>query len=118
MKDRRSFLRMMAVGFVALAVVVAPAIADELFGVISKVDVEGKKVTVLEKDTDKEVIVTITDNTEYVTGKGTSKVDLEKLSKNVTKQIDAGKKGVRAKIDHDKGVASKITIQQKKKAAN
>src|SRR6187401_572133 len=76
MKDRRSFLRMLAVGCVALAVVVAPAIADELFGVISKVDVAGKKVTVIEKDTDKEVIISVTDNTEYVTGKGSSKLDL------------------------------------------
>src|SRR5262249_9008852 len=115
--DRRSFLRMLAVGFVALAVVVAPAIADELFGVISKVDIEGKKITVIEKDTDKEVIVSVTDNTEYVTGKGASKLDLAKLSKNVAKAVDAGKKGVRVKVDHEKNVASKITTQQKKKAA-
>jgi biopolymer transport protein ExbD len=118
MKDRRSFLRTMAAGIVALAVVVAPAIADELFGVIIKVDVPAKKITVVEKDTDKEVVLTTTEDTEYVTKKGTSKLDLEKLEKNVTKNIDAGKKGVFAKVTHEKGVASKISAAGKKKADN
>ncbi|WP_406699388.1 hypothetical protein V5E97_11015 [Singulisphaera sp. Ch08] len=116
MKDRRAFLRTLALGLVALSVVVAPAIADELFGVIIKVDAPAKKIVVLEKGTDKEVEVTTTDETEYVTKKGTSKLDLEKLSKNVTKQIDAGKKGVRAKVTHEKGVASSISTVGKKAA--
>ena len=116
MKDRRSVLRMLAAGFVALAVVVAPAIADELFGVITKVDVTGKKVTVVEKGSDKEVEVTITDDTEEVTKKGSNKINLEKLEKRVTKSIDAGKKGVFAKVTHEKGVASSISTVGKKKA--
>lgn len=116
MNGRRNFLRTLALGLVALSVVVAPAIADELIGVITKVDVSAKKITVLEKGTDKEVEVTTTDDTEYVTPKKTGKVNLEKLQKNVTKQIDAGKKGVRAKVTHDKGVASSISVVGKKAA--
>ena len=116
MNHRRSFLRTLAVSLVALTVIVAPVIADELFGTIIKVDVPTKKITVLEKDTDKEVEVTTTDDTEHVTDKGTDKVNLEKLQKNVTKQIDAGKKGVRAKVTHEKGVASSISTVGKKAA--
>src|SRR5689334_10484359 len=85
-KSRRRFpmkklLQTLAASFVAMAVVVVAANADELFGVLTKVDVDAKKVTVVEKETDKEVIVTITDDTEYVTKKGSSKIDLEKVSR-------------------------------------
>src|SRR4051812_12596618 len=66
MKNRRVFLLTMIAGAVALVVVAAPVIADELFGVITKVDVEGKKLTIVEKGTDKEVIVTVSDDTEAV----------------------------------------------------
>ena len=117
MKNRRTFLMTLVAGLMALAVIVAPVIADELFGVITKVDVEGKKITVANKEDDKDVVVTITDDTEYVTPKGTSKVDLEKLSKNVAKIQEKGKKGITAKVTHEKNVASKITVQFKKKDA-
>ena len=117
MKNRREFLLMLTAGVVALAVIAAPVIADELFGVITSVDVEGKKVTVVEKGTDKEVVVTITDDTEYVTPKQSSKIDLEKLSRNIEKAKEKGKKGIRVTVTHEKKVASKITVTAKKKAA-
>jgi hypothetical protein len=115
MKSRRAFLMTLTCGVVALAVIVAPVIADELFGVITKVDVAGKKLTVEEKDTEKEVEVTTTDNTEYVTPKGASKIDLEKVAKNIEKAKAKGKKGIPVQVTHDKGVASKITVAAKKK---
>lgn len=118
MKNRRSFLLAMTSTLVALVVMVGPAIADELFGVITKVDVAEKKLTVLEKDTDKEVIVTTNDTTEWVTKKGTSKVDLEKIEKNITKAKEKGAKGISVKIEHDKAVASKIHMVPRKKAAD
>jgi hypothetical protein len=118
MKNRRTFLLTLTAGLMAMAVIVAPVIAEELFGVITKVDVEGKKLTVIEKDTDKEVIITTTDDTERQTKDGFVKLDLEKLSKQVAKNQDAGKKGVNAKIEHEKGVASKIYSAKKKAAAN
>jgi biopolymer transport protein ExbD len=118
MKNRREFLLTLTAGLVALVVVITPVIAEELLGVITKVNVEGKKLTVEEKESGKEIEVTVTDDTEYVTGKGAGKVDIEKLSKNIEKAKDAGKKGVMAKITHEKGVASKIVAAAKKKAAN
>jgi hypothetical protein len=115
MKNRRTFLLAMTSAVVALGVIVAPVIADELFGVLTSVDVAGKKVTVVEKDTDKEIVVTITDNTEYVTPKGSSKVDLEKLAKNIEKAKEKGRKGIGVQVTHEKAVASKITVAAKKK---
>lgn len=110
MKNRRTFLLTLTSGLVALAVLAAPVIAEELLGVITKVDVAGKTLTVTPKGEDaKDVTVTITDATEYVSKKeGSTKVDLEKLAAKVAKAQDAGKKGVFAKIEHEKGVASKI----------
>ena len=78
-----------------------------LLGVLTKVDVEGKKITVVEKDTDKEIEIKITDETEQVSKKGNAKVDLEKLETKVKKAQDAGKK-VNIKVTHDKNVASKL----------
>ena len=69
-----------AVGFGAMAFVVGIVIADELLGVMSKVDVEGKKITVIEKGTDKEIEIKITDDTESGERKAEfAKVNLEKL---------------------------------------
>ncbi len=118
MKNRRTFLLSLTTVAVALAVIVGPAIADELMGTITKVDASAKKLTVVEKGTDKEVEVTVNDDTEWVTPKGSSKLDLEKVEKNLTKQKDAGKKGINVTVTHEKAVASKITVAAKKKAAN
>jgi len=118
MKTRRSFLLTMTAGLVALAVLAAPVIAEELFGVITKVDVAGKKLTVTPKGEDKDIEVTVTDDTEYVTAKGANKVDLEKLSKQLAKAQEKGKKGFNVTITHEKGVASKITAPAKKKTNN
>ena len=117
MMNRRVLLVAFSSAFVALTLVVGPAIADELFGVITKVDPEAKKVTVIEKDTDKEVLVTITDDTEYVTKKGSSKIDMEKVAKNIEKAKEKGNKGINVQITHEKGVASKISQVAKKKDA-
>jgi hypothetical protein len=119
MTNRRKFLTILTTGFVALAFVVGSTLADELLGVLTKVDIEGKKVTVVEKDTDKEVEVTVTDDTEYTQGKNSGKIDLEKVSKGVEKAKGKGAKGINVTVTHEKGTASKIVAkgQQKKKAA-
>jgi biopolymer transport protein ExbD len=114
MQSRRKLFLKLAVCFVATGFVVASVVADELLGVLSKVDVEGKKITVVEKDTDKEIEVKVTDDTEYPK-KGNTKYDLEKLEGSVKKATDAGKK-VNVKVTHDKNVASKIEFQKKKGA--
>ena len=110
MKTRRSFVLSLTAGFVALGLIAGTALADELLGVLTKVDVEGKKITVVEKGSDKEVVVTITDKTEEVTKKGANPVNLEKLAKGLAKQQDAGKKGISVKVEHEKAVASKIQL--------
>ena len=118
MQSRLGFLFKLTAGFAAMAlVVVGSVIADELLGTITKVDVEGKKITVVEKDTDKEIDLKITDETETKTKDGYAKVDLEKLDSRVKKIQDAGKKGIEAKIYHEKGVASKIEAKFRKKKA-
>jgi hypothetical protein len=122
MRTRRGFLFTVVAGFVAMAFVVGTVIADELLGVMSKVDVEGKKITVIEKDTDKEIEVKITDDTQQVVKKkgdaepSLVKVDLEKLEKGVKRATDAGKKGVEIKVTHEKNVASKIEVKFGKRA--
>ena len=117
MKNRRNFVMGLISCAVALVVIVAPAIADELFGTITMVDAEAKKVTVVEKDTDKEVLVTVTDETEWVTPKGSSKLDFTKVAKNLEKAKSQGKKGINVIVTHEKAVASKIAIPAKKKEA-
>jgi hypothetical protein len=114
MQSRRKLLLKFAVCFIATSFVVASVVADELLGVLSKVDTEGKKITVVEKDTDKEIEVKVNDDTEYPT-KNNTKYDLEKLEGLVKKQTDARKK-VNVKVTHDKKVASKIEFQKKKGA--
>jgi len=117
MYNRRGFFPSLMTGVVALTFVAASAFADELVGMLSQVDVDGKKITVIEKGTHKEIEVKITDETEVSTKKGSVKVDLEKIEKRLTKAKDKGRKGISVKVEHDKGVASKITYQAKKKAA-
>jgi len=117
MQNRRKFLLTLTAAIVGMGLVVASVVADELIGFITKADPDAKKITVVESDTDKEVVVTITDDTEYVTKKGTGKVDFEKLEKGIAKAKEKGAKGISVKVTHDKAVASKIEVQ-KKKAAN
>jgi hypothetical protein len=116
MMNRRGFMLAMTTGLVALCLVVGSVIADELLGVITKVDVDGKMLTIVPKDSDKEIKVKVTDKTETVSRKGTQKIDLEKLEKRLQKAQDRGAKGIEAKITHEKGVASKIQYTFKKKA--
>lgn len=113
MKNRRGLLLTLVAGLVAAAVIITPVIAAELMGVLSKVDVDGKKLTVIEKGSDKEVVITTTDATETVSKGETVKLDLEKLSKKLAKAQDAGKK-VGVIVTHEKGVASKIDFPKKK----
>lgn len=117
MNNRRTFLLAVLSGVVALGLVAGSALAEELLGVISKVDVEGKKVTVIEKGSDKEVEVKVKDDTEFVNAKGAAKsIDLEKVSKSVAKAQEKGRKGINVVVTHDKAVASKIAVSANKKS--
>ncbi len=112
MQTRRKFLLRFVVCCATMSLFVATAtvFAEELIGALTKVDVEGKKLTIVDKD-EKEVEVKVTDETEYPTKKDT-KYDLEKLNTLVKERKDAGKK-VNVKVTYDKSVASKIEFQKK-----
>jgi hypothetical protein len=115
MQDRRKFMLMLTAGLVTMAMVITPVIADEFFGIVTNVDLEGKKLTVLAKDG--EVEIKTTDSTEVSSTKG--EADLEELQRYVKKRQEAGKKGGIVKITHENKVASKILIGAfKKKEAN
>ena len=117
MMNRRGFMLALTTSLVAMVLVVGSVIADELLGTIIKVDTDAKQLTVVQKDTDKEIKVKVTDDTEQVTKKGTRRLDLEKLEKFLEKVQEKGRKGIQAKITHEKGVASKIQYVMRKKSA-
>jgi hypothetical protein len=116
MKNRRGFLLTLTAGLVAAVVIITPVIAEEFFGAVTNVDLEGNKITVLTKGGE-EVEVKTTDKTEVTSPKG--EMSLEKLAKYVAKVKEAGKKGAIVKVTHEGKVASKIEIVAgKKKAEN
>ena len=99
MPPRRSRVRVLVGGLVALAVLVLPALAEELLGTVKSVDADAKKLVVSEKGTLVSVEVTVTDRTAIETRRGES-VPLEKL-----------KTSSRVRVTHEDGVASKIVVQ-------
>ena len=111
MQNRRKFVLTLTACFVAMGFVVASVLADELLGMITKVDFDTKKVTVIEKDKDEEIVLKTNEDTEYVTKDGSVKVDkevFEKLEKGIEKAKEKGAKGIMAKITHEKKIISKI----------
>jgi hypothetical protein len=120
MQNRRKFWFTMFAAVAGMGLVVASVVADELFGVITKADADAKKITVLEKDTDKEIEIKTNDDTEYVSKGESVKVDkevYEKIEKGIEKAKEKGRKGITAKITYEKGVASKIVVEKRKKKA-
>ncbi len=101
-KTRRSLLAsVLAVAF-TLTVTVGTALAAELLGTIKSIDVDAKKLVVTEKDTDKDIDVTVNEKTEWVNKKGVvGKYDIAKA-----------KKGQYLEITHEGGVASKIVAKK------
>jgi hypothetical protein len=115
MMNRRGLMLSLTTGLVALVLVVGSVIADELQGTITKVDADSKVLTVVPKDSEKEIKIKVTEKTEVSKkGGGFEKVDLEKLGKAVERAIDKGAKGIQVKITHQSGVASKIERTKKK----
>ena len=100
MQTRRSWIRVLVGGPVALAVLVLPALAEELLGTVKSVDAGAKKVVVTEKGTLVNVEVTVTDRTVIETPQG-ERVPLENLEA-----------GSRVQVTHDEDdVASKIVVR-------
>ena len=110
-QTRRSLLTSVVAAALTLSITVGTAIAAELMGTIKSVDIEGKKILITEKGTDKDVEVTVTDDTEYETPKKKMKnYDLAKI-----------KKGTMVEVTHEDTKASKIVFKKgagKKKKDN
>ena len=110
-QTRRSLLTSVLAAAVTLSITVGTALAAELMGTIKSVDIEAKTILVTEKDTDKDIEVTVTDETEWETPKKKMKTyDLAKL-----------KKGTVVEVTHEDAKASKIVIKKgagKKKKDN
>ena len=121
MASTRGLIRVGAALATAMAVVVGSTFADEIFGVITKVDPAAKKITVVEKKTDKESVLEVGDDALLITPKDEagSKVDLKKLEDRIAraKEKNANSKGFTAKVTHEGGKVSKIQAIAKKKAA-
>jgi len=121
MSNYRGLIRAGAALAMALAVVMGSVLADEILGFVSKVDPAAKKITVLEKKTDKETVLEVGDDTLLITPKDEagSKVDLSKLEDRLTKakEKNANSKGIAAKIEYEGTKVKKIELTAKKKAA-
>jgi hypothetical protein len=112
MLSRRSWVRGLTTAAVALLVVAAPILADELIGTVQSTNVDAKSFLVMPKGGGDDVEVKINDKTEFETAKGKklTNFDLAKM-----------KKGTRVTVTHEKGVASKVVLSRgtpKKKEAD
>ena len=103
MLSRRSWLRGLTTSAVALLVVAAPILADELIGTVQSTNVDAKTFLVMPKGGGDDVEVTINAKTEFETSKG------KKLN-----NFDLGKmkKGTNVTVTHTKGVASKVVVSK------
>ena len=102
-QTRRSMIASALVVFVTMSLTLGTVFAAELLGTLKSVDADAKKIVVTEKGTDKDVEVTIKDDTEWVSPKGKTiaKYDLAKA-----------KKGMELEITHEGAVASKVVIKK------
>jgi hypothetical protein len=108
--------RMLICAAVGTCLLGIPALAEELMGYLTSIDVAASKVTVQDK-AGKDVLVTVTGDTTYETPKGKRAVDLDKLTKNLERAKEKGRKGIPVVVTHEKGVASNIKVEMKKKDA-
>jgi hypothetical protein len=106
MKSRRTSLMGLTCAAVALGLVVLPALADELVGRITAVNVDAKKISVSQKGSDVAIQLKVTDQTRLVTPKGDRPVDLAKLRD----RVEASKKGVPARVTYGGDSASEIQL--------
>jgi hypothetical protein len=108
MKNPRALLLALTTGIAAVTAVLTPALAEQLFGVITRVDLDENKIVLVTPGKEAPEIKT-TASTEVVSSHG-DKIDLKVLKGAVAKEQQAGKKGAFAKVTHENNIASKITV--------
>jgi hypothetical protein len=104
MQTRRKFMLAVTTTCVALALTVGTALAAELLGTVKSVDAEAKKIIVTPKDGGDDVVVTVKDDTEWVSPNGKTAKDYDYATKL--------KKGRQVEITHENAVASKIVLKK------
>ena len=111
MKNRRTFLMALTCAAVALALLVLPALADELAGRIVAVDVTNNTITVVRKGAPERSVLKVDKNTVIEFGKGEERpLDLEKLKK----RVEDSEKGIPAVVTYEDRTASKIRLGLRK----
>jgi hypothetical protein len=108
MTNRRELLPALLAGLLATAVLVSPALAEEIFGAITSVDLENQTLRVRTKD-NATVELKITESTVFVAAKG-DKLGVKDVAQAVARAKDAGKSGTLAKVSHENKVALKVTV--------
>src|SRR4051794_33213734 len=100
MRMTRNLVSAGAGALLAIALAGAPARAQQLAGTINSVDLDGRKLVVTEKVTDKNIDVSVTPQTRIVTAQG------QPLTLKVLKRGDG------VGITHNGGVAALIVVNQ------
>jgi hypothetical protein len=108
MNSLRGVLFTLAVALVTSAVITTPVLADDPFGAITNVDLDGNTLTLFTPD-GKENEIKSTDATEIITGKQV-KITLKELADAVTKAKGEGRQGVLARVTHEQNVATRIKV--------
>lgn len=101
MNSPRQFVLPLATGLLALAVLVAPVVADQFTGTVKSVDEIENELIVLDPKTDKNYQIQVLPATK-ITKEG-MKTELKKLMK-----------GDEVDIQHERGVAAEIKVKSKK----
>jgi len=96
----RSVVSAGAGAVLAIALAAAPARADQLAGIVNSVDLDGRKLVVTEKVTDKNIDIAVTPQTTIVTSQG------RPLTLKVLKRGDG------VGISHVGGVAATVVVNQ------
>jgi hypothetical protein len=110
MKSPRAVLLILTTGIAAATVVLTPVFAEQLFGVITNVDLEKNEVVLLTPEKQAApVTIKTTAGTEVVTSHG-DKIGLKDLKDAVDHEQAAGKKGAFAKLTRENDIATKISV--------
>lgn len=114
-QTRRPWFRLLVSATVALLFMVVAVKAEEIFGILSKVDADHNKITITQKKSDRETVLTVTDETQFVTPKKSGKFVAKRVAKRVEKAQEKGRPGIPVAVTYDDGVASKVEIRAGKK---
>ncbi len=74
-----------------------------------------RRSPITQKKSDKETVLTVTDDTEFVNAKGSQKINLSRVAKAVEKAQEKGRPGIPVVVTYEDGKASKVEQKVGKK---